>query len=789
MKARYTFISFVLGLGLALGLLWCLENPSAAASRIEPTLELRVCPSGCDYTSVQAAVDAANDGDVIKVATGTYTGVTARAGVTQVVYISKTVTIQGGYTITDWNISNPVFYPTTLDAQGQGRVFYVTGDISPTIEGLRITDGTTRSSGGYDTGGGVYAISATVMLANSSVFNNDAYYGGGIGVINATITIINSQVFSNTAHGSGGGIYVVNAVEDDGNGTNAISITVVIMGSQVLSNTAEMHGGGMHIVNEVEPYMSPDHIGSVTALISHNLVSSNATRQSSGGGICLFHSAATLTDNIITANTAAYGGGLHSSRSWYWLPLKALVFTGNTVSQNRSEGNGGGLYLEWHSAILNSNLIVSNTAAAGGGLYSLFGGGTFTNTIITDNRVDHTGSGLHLVASHLRSSHTTIGRNYGGDGSGIYFAPSMGSVVAPNIISLTNTIITSQTVGITGTTFLPSKNKIALDGVLWFGNEANTGGIWPITISHAYTGDPAFAADGYHLTAGSAAIDKGVSVGVFTDIDGEPRPPNEGSDLGADEFPAALVVTKQANPTTVEGGEQLTYTIRITNTGSGDLHAIITDTLPDHIASGHTSGGTAVVPGGQITWTDVITAPRGVWVETVVVTVASDYTGPLPNLVEVTTEEGAIGKAQVVVNLFRVYLPLVMRDYYVRCETHTAALTLSATATTLQVSDTATVTATLMNQGCVALGLPQYRLLIQSDQIDPIFDPDSPEPVVHYLAVAPGQSDAVDFVLQAITPGQATLDSSASFEVHLGYPGPAYWGIVWAAPLVINVTP
>ena len=114
---------------------------------------------------------------------------------------------------------------------------------------------------------------------------------------------------------------------------------------------------------------------------------------------------------------------------------------------------------------------------------------------------------------------------------------------------------------------------------------------------------------------------------------------------------------------------------------------------------------------------------------------------------------------------------------------------LSASATTLQVNDTVTVTTTLINKGCVALGQPQYRLSVQSNQTEPIFDPDSPEPVVHYLAVAPGQSDAVDFVLQAIAPGQATLDGSASFEVHLGYPGPAYWGIVWAVPLVIDVTP
>jgi hypothetical protein len=31
------------------------------------------------------------------------------------------------------------------------------------------------------------------------------------------------------------------------------------------------------------------------------------------------------------------------------------------------------------------------------------------------------------------------------------------------------------------------------------------------------------------------------------------------------------------------------------------------------------------------------------------------------------------------------------------------------------------------------------------------------------------------------------VNASASFEVHLGYPGPAYWGATSAAPIIIPV--
>ncbi len=151
-------------------------------------------------------------------------------------------------------------------------------------------------------------------------------------------------------------------------------------------------------------------------------------------------------------------------------------------------------------------------------------------------------------------------------------------------------------------------------------------------------------------------------------------------------------------------------------------------------------------------------------------------------------------------------IPLTSPSSTSECETHTASLTLSAPRTTLAVGESVTVTATLRNQGCGMLGLLKYTLNVHSEPFSdgemdkpptgtPVSDPEytpqagntpfpelsvlerlDPGSVEHYLAVDPGESDRAEFVLKAVEVGEAYLTASVSYEVHLGYPGPAYWG-------------
>jgi glycerophosphoryl diester phosphodiesterase len=507
------------------------------------------------YDNPQAAVDAAVDpSDVIKVAAGWYTDTHARprhdlssgGTVTQVVYISKTVTIQGGYTTTNWITPDAVNNPTTLDARGQGRAIYITGDISVTVEGLRITGGNADDLGGYGpppltlyhhVGGGVYAITATVTLRDNWIFDNGgAGYGGGVGLRSCTSVLDANTIYSNTATSGGAG----------GGGIWMQLGRALLTGNEIYSNTCQGNGGGLLSAT-----------GTLTLI--DNVVRDNEAG-GSGGGLYVYDSTATFESNLIRGNYSEHGGGVYL----YWLP-GTTELTDNTVISNTATEDGGGIYaLSADGARFDRNRVLSNTAQTGGGLYLSWSNATLANTAVVGNHASALGSGLAIYGSSPHLLHTTIVGQGGADG-GVHIADIWDRY---STVAMTNTVVAGYGVGITVT----GGNTASVSAVLWHNTAVTVSqsATATLVLQNQYAGDPALASDGYHLTYGSAAIDSGVHTGALTDIDGEPRADGY-PDIGADELGIDVFFTPAAQARSGQPGVTVTYTVQLINgTGVAD---------------------------------------------------------------------------------------------------------------------------------------------------------------------------------------------------------------------------
>jgi uncharacterized repeat protein (TIGR01451 family) len=798
-------VVLVFGLGLAAALLWvtgsvgdgvlpvvvrAAERPrrAQAAGDVYCVTPEGGTYSGCTqvFTNVQAAVDAASGGETIKVAGGTYSDVHARPRqdtlttgvVTQVVYVSKTVHIVGGYTTTNWDTSYPVTQPTTLDPGGKGRGIYVTGApsanpggaISLTIAGLRITGGDASGLGGgvsvtsdLGHGGGLYVISATLVVSDSTIISNTSRFGGGIFALWANIDIAASKVVSNQSGGDGGGL-------------NLFYGDISVRGSSFLSNTADnccaglsAHesdgtffnnrfsgnrvttswwgtGGGLYLLlgnaavisNTFRDNAVPGAGGGFaltlsTAVISGNLVISNSARH--GGGLSAGGEIITLTNNVILSNTAkddgggiALGGGVRlidnviafnsagSQGGGLYLQDAQAVIIGNAIVSNAAGGSlGGGVDVQSSKVSFSGNTVVSNTVGTPPGGTSVLGGGvllwdsegtfdgdtiayntsyniggafylynspaTMTNMLIHDNYAAGTGSGVYVHNVHgepLYMAHSTIARNSGGDGSGMYLSRAF--VPVYSTVYMTNTILVSHTVGIT----VAAGSTATLEATLWgtdtWGNGMDWGGAGTVltgTLAHNWWAAPGFVdpdAGDYHLRSDSAAIDKGVDAGVATDVDGDPRPMRGGPDLGADE---ATYVDLAVTPGVVAPGETITYTLVFTNVGVWAAEGVvITDLMPAAVTMTHVvSSGVPITDvgaasGAERVWAVADLAPGKGGAITITGVVSPSVCGvfSLTNQVVATADEdrdagnNLAHVSSTVDGQCWMYLPLVARE-------------------------------------------------------------------------------------------------------------------------------
>jgi uncharacterized repeat protein (TIGR01451 family) len=259
------FLGLFLAFGLVGGIAYANSDPMVLK---QPNDTITVCASTCTYTSIQTAIDNAIPGDVIDLATETYT---------ESITINKNITLLGD------GAENTIIQAATAPGIATNRVVTVTAGVNTTIEGLTIRYGNTVN------GGGIFNL-GTLTLTHIILSENHATAAGG-GTINwsgSNATLTNVIFSGNSAGNEGGGLF---------NYESNPTLTNVIFSGNASTNT----GGGMF-----------NYISSPTLI---NVTFSNNAATNSGGGIYNHSGITTLKNTILWGNSAGTNSQIYSNGS------------------------------------------------------------------------------------------------------------------------------------------------------------------------------------------------------------------------------------------------------------------------------------------------------------------------------------------------------------------------------------------------------------------------------------------------------------------------------------------
>lgn len=652
-----------------------LENNRSTIESVVPSCMARVFDGVRDgpiHPTVQAAVDEAAAGQVVKVA-GACVGVNRRGGLPQTIYISKSLTVQGGYTRTNWSAPDPGANPTTLDAEGEGRVVYITNTVAVTLDGLRLINGQARGLGGgtydSDAGGGVYNPVADLTLRRTQVLSNGVSggsfgFGGneaqGGGVYNGVgrLRLVESRLADNRLDVSnytyGGGLY---------NESGVVTLTNTIVVSNASSGGGDAgssgHGGGLYNASGAMRLTS-----SSVAQNTANLI---------GGGIYNAEGVLTLESSAVTGNLAAQAGGIYSGHR--------LRLNNSTVDNNEANASGffrtpagGGILAEDTITITNSAISHNRASNAnpndGGGLAMKCGPfcatqATIINSTFSGNHAGRNGGAIYQSASGASYgvgqvttilTHTTIVSNSADSGGGIYNEDDDSGTAAVRYASAIlagNSAVTGDADchNANGTLTSGDYNLLGATCPADGGNDLAFGGSLDSVLEPLALNLPG-ATETHALATGSPATDQippganGCGVTVTADQRGAIRPQNSDCDIGAYETNYVLSLSKRATSATPRPGQRITYTLSVTGSDVTDSDVIISDTVPADLSyvPGSIAGGDSRDAGAApaLTWTINTLAPRTSVSVTFAVTVNADLAlGALITNTAEATSDGA----------------------------------------------------------------------------------------------------------------------------------------------------
>lgn len=285
-----------------------------------------------EYETIQAAIDAAQNGDEVVVSPGTY----AEA----INYNGKAITVRG--------VNNPTI------TSAVPVVAFVSGEtLDARLDGFVI-----QGNGTGPFGGGIKIIESFATITNCTISGSASVRGGGVSVQYGGASILNCQLTGSAFNGAGGALSVYESAVTMSNcfvgGTAAVGGGIAVeRGSSLTANAVTI---GVDAAGEIlpNPFLP---VPTTAAVAGGGLFATNST---------LNLDTVTMTQcvvgNLDTADDSR-GGGLFAVDCTL-APLNNCTFTGNTV-QGINRAAGAGVYVVGDLSVRNG-FFVGNSLASGG---------------------------------------------------------------------------------------------------------------------------------------------------------------------------------------------------------------------------------------------------------------------------------------------------------------------------------------------------------------------------------------------------------------------------------------
>ncbi|MFG0318815.1 MAG: right-handed parallel beta-helix repeat-containing protein [Planctomycetota bacterium JB042] len=337
------------------------------------------------YPTVQAAIDAAANGDTVLVAAGTYLGPGNRDLDPQ----GKAITIRGaqGSASTILDVSGTASQPHRGFVLTSGGAFLV-------IDGFTVRNGRHTDGGGILIQGAVTAKFRDLVVEQCVADG----VGGGMAVAGGAGPTFEQCVFRFNQAIEGGGVRV---------GEHCV---VSMTGCEITDNGATVRGGGLY----VDAYFSPPGATLVSLLgcdIDRNVGADLGAGVVWHGPVSATMTGCRLRDNVTSGGAPRWGGGLVAQFAAD-VTLDDCEVSGNTAAR------GGGVFLQQDAVVrLVDCDVLSNHATDTGGGVDMNGQGTplattleMDDCLLEGNTAASFGAGLNVSLPVVANVRTTTFR-------------------------------------------------------------------------------------------------------------------------------------------------------------------------------------------------------------------------------------------------------------------------------------------------------------------------------------------------------------------------------------------